>query len=88
LSDGRYFMMLYRLRDGCYAHRPTPGSGLFSPAESTHSPPEPLMKSFLRILVRDFAFLAILLCSVVASGRQNDEFAKLQSQFESSNTQC
>jgi hypothetical protein len=41
------------------------------------------MKSFLRILVSDFAFLAILLCSIVASGQQTDEFAKLQSQFES-----
>ncbi len=41
------------------------------------------MKAFLRIPVCSVTFLAISLCSVMASGQQNDEFAKLQSQYES-----
>ena len=41
------------------------------------------MKSFPRMIVNSLAFLAMSLCSVMASGQQNDEFAKLQSQYES-----
>jgi hypothetical protein len=41
------------------------------------------MKSFPRVTVNSLAFLAISLCSVMAGGQQSDEFAKLQSQYES-----